>query len=220
MDSGKDNNKVDRRSLRKQREFEAHRREILEAAERVFGSAGFHEATVEEIAGEAGFSVGTLYNFFAGKEELYQEVIRSVAEGFMEAFDREVAGQEDPAEAVRRLIGLRLRYYRQHRGIFRVFLQADKLAVRSADSLPNNCRALHERYTSEVTGILWKGIEEKVFDEFDPVYLMLSLEGVINAFIRYWTRFEVPEDVEERIELFQEDFVERIKIKVRGSDGK
>jgi AcrR family transcriptional regulator len=47
------------------------RERLLAAARGVFARAGFHGASVEEIASEAGFSTGALYSNFDGKEDLF-----------------------------------------------------------------------------------------------------------------------------------------------------
>jgi AcrR family transcriptional regulator len=47
------------------------RRRLLDGAEAVFARGGFHGASVEEVAREAGASTGALYSNFAGKEDLF-----------------------------------------------------------------------------------------------------------------------------------------------------
>lgn len=47
------------------------RRRLIDAAEIVFARSGFHGASVEEIAREAGATTGALYSNFAGKEDLF-----------------------------------------------------------------------------------------------------------------------------------------------------
>src|SRR6476660_2933758 len=47
------------------------RERLLIAARRVFARHGFHGASVEEIASEAGFSTGALYSNFDGKQDLF-----------------------------------------------------------------------------------------------------------------------------------------------------
>jgi len=47
------------------------RRRLLDGAEAVFAKSGFHGASVEEIAREAGATTGALYSNFAGKEDLF-----------------------------------------------------------------------------------------------------------------------------------------------------
>ena len=50
---------------------EANRERILRAARAVFGQRGYHAATIEEIAEEAGLSNGAIYYNFANKEDLF-----------------------------------------------------------------------------------------------------------------------------------------------------
>jgi AcrR family transcriptional regulator len=67
------------------------RERLLGAARTVFASRGFHGASVEEIAAEAGFSTGALYSNFDGKEDL-----------FLALMDREIDDHaREIAEAVR-----------------------------------------------------------------------------------------------------------------------
>jgi AcrR family transcriptional regulator len=47
------------------------RERLLTAARSVFARSGFHGASVEEIASEAGFSTGALYSNFESKEDLF-----------------------------------------------------------------------------------------------------------------------------------------------------
>ena len=47
------------------------REELLAAARKVFLRRGFHGATLEEIADEAGYTKGAVYSNFAGKDDLY-----------------------------------------------------------------------------------------------------------------------------------------------------
>src|SRR6266536_6724760 len=48
----------------------ATREQLLGAAARVFARKGYAGASVDDIAEEAGFTVGALYSNFAGKQEL------------------------------------------------------------------------------------------------------------------------------------------------------
>jgi AcrR family transcriptional regulator len=58
---------------------------LLEAAARVFARRGYHVATLEEVAAEAGFTKGAVYSNFDGKEALFlalvdQEIAKRVRE--------------------------------------------------------------------------------------------------------------------------------------------
>jgi len=60
----------DRPSLRDEQRALTRRR-LLDGAEAVFAHSGFHGASVEEIAREAGATTGALYSNFASKEDLF-----------------------------------------------------------------------------------------------------------------------------------------------------
>ncbi len=51
---------------------EATRRRILEAAESVFADRGFHDASIDDVVRASGLSVGAIYSYFHGKDELVQ----------------------------------------------------------------------------------------------------------------------------------------------------
>ncbi len=46
------------------------RAEILDAAQRCFARSGFHQASMQDICGEAGMSPGNLYRYFRSKEDI------------------------------------------------------------------------------------------------------------------------------------------------------
>src|SRR5437588_5168779 len=52
------------------------RRELLDAAVRVFARKGFHATRVGDIAAEAGVAHGLLYHYFRSKDEVLETVFR------------------------------------------------------------------------------------------------------------------------------------------------
>lgn len=67
-----------RRSRREQRKEET-RSELIAAAATVFARRGFHGASVEQIAREAGYSTGAVYWHFSGKDDLFLAVFENYA---------------------------------------------------------------------------------------------------------------------------------------------
>jgi AcrR family transcriptional regulator len=67
-----------RRSRREERKLET-RAELIAAAATVFARRGFHGASIEQIAHEAGYSTGALYWHFAGKDDLFLAVYEAQA---------------------------------------------------------------------------------------------------------------------------------------------
>src|SRR5829696_4871846 len=60
----------------------ATRRRLLDAAIAVVAERGFHAASVDAIAEEAGYSVGAIYSNFGGKDDLFLAVFDEHASWF------------------------------------------------------------------------------------------------------------------------------------------
>ena len=56
---------------------EYRRKQILDAALAVFSRKGYGEATIPDIAREAGIAVGTIYNYYPSKRDLLVSVLAS-----------------------------------------------------------------------------------------------------------------------------------------------
>jgi AcrR family transcriptional regulator len=92
---------------RREKQAETRAR-LIDAAARVFARRGYHGASVEEIAAEAGFSTGAVYSNFSGKEELFlaladRKVADRVAEtsALAEAAERGDSPGEEAADQFR-----------------------------------------------------------------------------------------------------------------------
>jgi AcrR family transcriptional regulator len=87
----------DRASLRTEQRALARRR-LLDAAEAVFSRRGFHGASVEEIARDAGATTGALYSNFVGKEDLFlalfEERVATDVRGYSEIVEAGVTLEE------------------------------------------------------------------------------------------------------------------------------
>jgi AcrR family transcriptional regulator len=80
-------------------ESKANTRErLLSAARAVFASSGFHGASVEEIASEAGFSTGALYSNFDGKEDLFLALMEREINEHAREIEQAVAARSSVAE--------------------------------------------------------------------------------------------------------------------------
>ena len=77
------------------------RTRLLDAAATVFAERGYRRASVEEIASQAGYTIGALYSNFSGKEELLlaflEEQLARIAERIVTA----ARSAEDPVGKLR-----------------------------------------------------------------------------------------------------------------------
>lgn len=68
------------------------RKRLLDAATAVFAEKGFAGATVDEIAGRAGHTVGALYSNFAGKDDLFLTLLDDHVAHHLHDIDEILAG--------------------------------------------------------------------------------------------------------------------------------
>jgi len=80
---------------------------VLEAAARVLASEGYAGATTNRIAERAGVSVGTIYQYFADKQQIFDALIRREVEGLVELLQRVAFDpDESMADGLRRVLQL------------------------------------------------------------------------------------------------------------------
>ena len=92
---------ISRRLTREERK--AHTRaELLDAAGRVVGRKGYHAATIDDIAEEAGFTKGAFYSNFQSKEDVFMELVADRGRNWTMAVARAYAGDEPLPERLRK----------------------------------------------------------------------------------------------------------------------
>ena len=76
----------------------ASRRKILEAAQSLFQSKGYQQATTRDIAREAGIATGTLFNYFPTKEAIVMTLVSEALMRAQEDFEKQQLDQTAPLE--------------------------------------------------------------------------------------------------------------------------
>lgn len=172
---------------RREREAQTKRRDILEAAARVFIEKGFHGAVMADIAGEAGVATGTLYNFFPSKEELYFTLIEEKADEFLLYLQMEVNRVPSAIEKITHLIQAECAFFEANRAFFRIYISTRsgfEWTVR--EDLGERIHDKYALYLDWVAGIIEAGIQEGALRDMDPKEMAQALVGMLNASIFEW----------------------------------
>lgn len=77
----------------REEKLHGYRRQILRAAEREFGKAGFAATPMNAIAATAGLSLATVYKSFSGKAEIWDALHRTRMDALLEAVREADAGE-------------------------------------------------------------------------------------------------------------------------------
>lgn len=96
------------------------RKKIFNSATKVFSEYGYAKASMRMIAKEAGISIGGLYLYFKNKDELYFTLIKSRFEEITRLTTEALRGINDPSEALKEFISIRLSYAKKNKELIMV----------------------------------------------------------------------------------------------------
>jgi AcrR family transcriptional regulator len=154
---------------------------ILEAAETVFARTPFDRASMEEVAKLAGVAKGTLYLYFASKEELYAVTLRGKFQNLLEQLDSAYHRREDPVFNLYSLITHLHGYMLKHPEFYQVFLS--EYFDRSRNFRPE-MEDIRSRLTAVTGVILESGRGKGIFRSQEAEGLMVSVLGTILVSVR------------------------------------
>jgi AcrR family transcriptional regulator len=175
------------KARRKEREFIHRRGEILEAAARVFAAKGFHNATVAEIASGSGFAIGTLYQFFASKEQLYGAMLTEKLATMYEGIQKAVAEEAEIMGKIAVLVDSHFRFIEENAEFCNIFVRGDYLSLSEGSTeLRLRMRRDYTAYLTFIEGVMGEGIRRGIFKRIDPALMATALTGIVNACASKW----------------------------------
>ncbi|HOZ45431.1 MAG TPA: GreA/GreB family elongation factor [Candidatus Hydrogenedentes bacterium] len=174
--------------VRRERERARRNDMVLDAAARVFQQRSYRQATMEDIAREAGYSVGSLYNLFGDKLSLFSEVITRIGERVEARLDQVFAVRHNAKKAFEDLIRLRLLNYSQDRLFFQTFSYPPDLGIEpSPEQLDARVNGFYQQYLRNVEGLFGRYLRELGRKSSSELCVARSLEGIIGTFMGYWS---------------------------------
>jgi AcrR family transcriptional regulator len=172
---------------RKEREFNLRRSAILEQAEKIFAVKGFHNTTVAEIAGASGFAVGTLYQFFESKEQLYTLVLTEKLEMMYAGVQKAVGEETDPLRKIDTLVATQFRFVENNAEFCNIFVRGDYLSLAEGSvELRKRMVTDYAVYVSFIEGVMRAGISAGILKKMDPRMMAAALTGIINSYASRW----------------------------------
>ena len=109
---------------RRERTIERTRQDIVEAAARVFARGGFHAATVQAIAREAGFTAASLYTYFESKEAIFAALLEDMTRRVLATYDLAVPAGLSFAQRLELLLQRQLALVAERLDALRVSFEA------------------------------------------------------------------------------------------------
>lgn len=157
------------------------RRQIKEAAVRLFARKGFAATTTREIAEEAGVNKPALYYYFPDKEGLYVAIVQDALEALAAATNQAVAGAPDPVAALAALVRTYLEFFAANRDVAVVCFQ--EIFGLGESRLAEVAPWYFERIREQVDRLVTAGPRGRGLSPREVEYISLSLLGIPNIFV-------------------------------------
>jgi len=166
------------------------RRQILDAAIRVFARQGFHRCRVSDIADEAGVAYGLVYHYFDSKDQVLNELFSERWSLMLAAID-EVDGQRIPArEKLDAVAGFIIDSYRHDPELMKVIIVE---VTRAANSFGRTHLPEISRAYDSIAKIVSDGQERGEFrGDVDPGFASMWFYGAIEQLLSGWVFELIP----------------------------
>ncbi len=162
---------------------EATRQKLLETAEALFGTRGFHATGVADITRKSGVSQGTFYVYFDSKEEIFRELVRDLSRRLRAAIQARVSGIGSRLEVEE--VGLRtfLEFAAAHRNLYRIVFESQFID-------PDLFRWYYERMAEGYARGLERGMRAGQVREQHAETLAYCLMGAAHFLGMRWVVWE------------------------------
>ncbi|MBI3092271.1 MAG: TetR/AcrR family transcriptional regulator [Candidatus Tectomicrobia bacterium] len=174
------------------------RRQIAQAASRVFSEKGYDACTLDDIAGLLDLKKPSLYYYIKSKKEILSIVLDFAISEVSSNLEAICQSQVDPAEKLQRAVANHLNTLIRHFHPVRVY-HNERKAV-SASYLSTYI-AKRKNYEVMFKGILREGVQKKLFSVKDTRLTTFMILGMCN-WITQWYRPGGPHTLPEIIGEF------------------
>jgi TetR/AcrR family fatty acid metabolism transcriptional regulator len=191
---------------------ELKKQEILQAAMKAFGSKGFANTKMIEIALEAGIGKGTIYEYFKSKDE----IIDAVFTAFLEKLDGTLVDlQDSELDSIGQLFFII--------DGWTAILSHDPLEARVLiDLWAESTRIGHDggmnvlievvqKYRDYIAGILEAGVEKGEFRSTDVQSMANLIAATLDGLYLYWILGQGVVDLQKSIDALKSTLEARLK---------
>jgi TetR/AcrR family transcriptional regulator len=142
------------------------------------------------------FSVGTLYNFFKNKEEVYYTLILEKIDLLQAIVSEEVSRHPAGLSQIRALIEAYLNFYQENQWFFLTFIQEKSyLDMSLGASAGEELKKKYRTFIHFVAKVMAQAIQKEDIQSFDPIELGLFLVGMLKSFFFHWTLYPQKKDL-------------------------
>jgi len=177
---------------------------ILEAAIKVFAEQGFHQATISQIAREAGVADGTIYLYFKNKEDIMVNFFGYKTKQVFGRFREEVDKADNARDKLRLLIKRHLEEFQRDRNMAVLYQTETRRFSRMCEE---QIREMSKLYLDLVSEIVESGQDEGLMRK--DLYMGLvkrfiigAIDEVINTWLHSGGSYDLVSMADPLVDLF------------------
>ncbi len=160
------------------------RRDVIEAAGRLFAQKGYHGTSMRDLGRELGLLGSSLYAHIRSKEDLLVEVVDRGAAMFQEAAEKALAVDGTAADRLRALVAGHVDVVLDHMDEVRTFLNEARALD---DGHRERVVGARDRYEQAFRRVLAEGADDGSFaPDIDPKLGAIFILSILNALDRWY----------------------------------
>ncbi|MDE5667258.1 MAG: TetR/AcrR family transcriptional regulator, partial [Clostridia bacterium] len=193
-------------NARTQRTIVFNRRNILDAADKLFCKNGVYKTTMDQIAQEAGYSKPTLYGYFKDKEEVYFALVLEFMQKIADKIDKVIAERVSFYDTFTKICREVYRLATRYPLYFEGLIGNINVNVQAADTpqIYKDIYILGETLNEKLIDILQQGKDEDAISSTkDNSAILLFLWSSVSGVIRM---INLKKDYLKLLKLSETDF--------------
>lgn len=170
---------------------------LLESARAVFIESGYQDASIYDIAGGAGRTIGALYSHFGGKEGVFLALWDLHFSHLLERYKARLPDAEGVFSAAQEVGELWIEFLRQDPEMFRLFMEFWSHALRDPLMHSRLSESLSELHTTIAALVrdYQRSLDLKL--EASPEEVAIVLESLVDGFALH--KLANPNDVDDAL---------------------
>lgn len=156
------------------------RAQLLDAANDVFTTKGYHAAAMDDIAEAAGVSKPVLYQHFGSKLDLYLALLDASCDRLLEVVEEALDSTEHNADRVIATIGAFYEFVSSASGEFRFVFESD---LTGDGQVQQRLWKINNDIADAITVVI---VDDTGLPQEQSKLLAISLVGIAQVSARYW----------------------------------
>lgn len=178
------------------RDKDATRQRILDAAEDVFATKGYHGAVVDDIVDAAQTSKGGFYFHFPNKQAIFLALVDALSPRLAEAVERAIAEETDPVAKVDAALRIVLEMFARHRRLSKILLVE---AVGLGHGFDEKLMAVRGQFIALIQQYLDEALRLEAIPALNTDIAACAWFGAINEVVVRWLVANRPARLEEAL---------------------